>query len=153
MPALPLTGACQCGALHYEVSKPPLTVVNCHCKNCQRASGAAFGTSVTISIDSLTFTKGEPARVGWTIPAGRERYGLFCGVCGSRIANGSVPERGTYSLRAGTLDDTSWIEPAGDIWTEAAQPWVKMAATRLQYPRQPDSFAELIEAFRAKDIF
>lgn len=153
MPALPLTGGCQCGALRYEVSKPPLTVVNCHCKNCQRTSGSAFGTSVIISSDSLTFTKGEPARVEWKIPAGRQRYGLFCDKCGSRIANGSEPDRGIYSLRAGTLDDTSWLAPVGDIWTDEAQPWVGMSATRKQYPQQPDGFGELIEIFGAKKLF
>ena len=153
MPALPLTGGCQCGALRYELSTPPMTVVNCHCRNCQRTSGSAFGTSVIIASDGLTFTKGQPARFEWTIPAGRQRYGLFCEACGSRIANGSTPERGIYSLRAGSLDDTSWIAPVGDIWTDEAQPWVEMSAARKQYPQQPDGFGELIEIFGAKNQF
>lgn len=153
MPELPLTGACQCGALHYEVTKPPLTVMNCHCKNCQRISGAAFGTSAMITSDSLSFTKGEPAQIEWRIPAGRDRVGLYCRDCGSRIANGSVPDKGVYSLRAGTLDDVSWIEPVADIWMEAAQPWVRPSADRLQFPGQPESYADLFAAFKAQGRF
>ena len=45
---LPLAGGCFCGALRYQVSMPPMMVYNCHCTNCQKVSGGAFSTAVTI---------------------------------------------------------------------------------------------------------
>jgi hypothetical protein len=29
-------------------------------------------------------------------------------------------------IKAGTLDDKSWIKPNTHIWTQSAQPWVRI---------------------------
>ena len=120
MVGLPLKGGCMCGALRYEVSMPPVMIYNCHCTNCQKISGAAFNTSVIVAEAALTFTAGEPARVEWVSDQGTTRCGLFCRACGTRIVNGGVPSTGVYSLRAGTLDDTGWVQPVGDTFTSSA---------------------------------
>ena len=86
MAGLPLVGGCMCGALRYEVSAPPLMVYNCHCTNCQKIGGAAFHTAATVMEASVRFTAGEPARVEWAADSGAVRVGLFCGACGTRIA-------------------------------------------------------------------
>ncbi len=59
MVRLPLVGGCQCGALRYEVTHPPLMIYNCHCTNCQTIGGGAFGTPATVLEASFKFTKGE----------------------------------------------------------------------------------------------
>ena len=41
MTDLPLTGGCNCGAVRYEVSAPLVAASYCHCRRCQRRSGAA----------------------------------------------------------------------------------------------------------------
>lgn len=153
MVGLPLKGGCMCGALCYEVSMPPVMIYNCHCTNCQKISGAAFNTSVIIAEAALTFTAGEPARVEWTSDAGTTRCGLFCGRCGTRIANGGEPSNGVYSLRAGTLDDTSWVQPVGDTFTSSAQPWVTFIEGGLRAERQALDYAPFIAAYRAQGRF
>ena len=41
---LPITGGCLCGAVRYEVSQLPDDDVGyCHCRMCQKATGALFG--------------------------------------------------------------------------------------------------------------
>lgn len=150
---LPLAGGCSCGALRYALSQPPMMVYNCHCTNCQKVSGGAFSTSVTIFEAGFAFTAGEPKVVEWTSDAGNTRYGVFCGDCGTRIANGQRPAGGFLSLRAGTLDDTSWVEPVGDIWVRSAQPWVVMPESRLRAEQQPGDYAPYIERFRAQGRF
>jgi len=149
LPKLPITGGCSCGALRYEISEPPLMIYNCHCTNCQKISGSPFATPMTIKETSLTFTWGKPARVNWVSDAGNERYGLFCGACGSRICNGQVRSSGTFSLRTGTLDDTSWVKPAGDIWTRSAQPWVKFVDGGALTEKQPTDYRPFVEGFAA----
>lgn len=153
MAKLPLEGGCHCGALRYEVRSAPIMVYNCHCKFCQKISGAAFNTSVTIVESSFAFTKGEPAKIEWASDVGTMRFGWFCGACGSRIAQGSTPSKGVLSLRSGTLDDTSWIEPVGDIWTTSAQPWVRFVEGGIRAEKQPADYAPFVAKFRAQERF
>lgn len=149
--SLPQTGGCACGAVRYALSAPPLMVYNCHCTNCQKITGSAFTVAATIPEAALAFTNGSPARVEWKADSGNTRFGLFCGRCGSRIANGQTPSIGMLSLRAGTFDDTSWVEPVGDIWTKSAQKWLSFS--RLTADRQPTDYAPFIEAYRAQGRF
>lgn len=148
---LPQPGGCHCGALRYEVAAPPLMIYNCHCTNCQKITGSAFTVSATIIESALAFTRGTPARVEWSADSGNRRFGYFCGNCGSRIANGQVPSAGVLSLRAGTFDDTSWVEPVGDIWTKSAMPWVKFG--KITSDGQPKDYTPFMEAWRAQERF
>jgi hypothetical protein len=149
--SLPQTGGCHCGAVRYELSAPPLMIYNCHCTNCQKITGSAFVVSATIPEAAFKFTKGAPKKIAWTSDAGNKRFGYFCGDCGSRIAHGQTPSIGFLSLRAGTFDDTSWVEPVGDIWTKSAQKWVKFGA--LTNEGQPKDYAPFVEAYRAQGLF
>lgn len=150
---LPLTGRCQCGALAYSAAQAPIMLYACHCTDCQKQSGGAFVLSATIPEPSLTFSRGRPARATWSSEAGNQRFGLFCGECGSRIANGSTPSIGFLSLRAGTLDDTSWVRPAGHIWMRSAQPWFRAAEGDLLFDHQPEDYQSLIERFAGLQRF
>lgn len=153
MVQLPLTGGCQCEALRYEVSAPPLMIYNCHCTNCQKIGGGACSTSATVLESSVTFTRGKPNSFEWTSDAGNRRFGWFCANCGTRIANGQVPSIGMLSLRAGTLDDTSWIEPVGDIWTGSAQAWALPPSDRIRTPGQPTDYGPFVDRFRSQHRF
>lgn len=148
---LPQTGGCHCGALRYRLSAPPLMIYNCHCTNCQKITGSAFTTAATVPEAALAFTKGAPKRVEWRADSGAVRYGLFCGDCGGRIVNGAVPSIGMFSLRTGTLDDTGWVEPVGDIWTKSAQAWVRFGPITTE--GQPKDYAPFAEAYRAQGRF
>lgn len=151
--ALPLVGGCQCGALRYEITQPPLMVYNCHCTNCQTIGGGAFSTPITVLESAFAFTQGEPRRYEWTSDAGNRRYGAFCGACGSRIAHGQIPAAGFLSVRSGTLDDPSWVEPVGDIWVRSKQPWVVIPADRIHAEEQPRDYAPFIARFQAQGRF
>jgi hypothetical protein len=126
-------------------------IYNCHCTNCQKITGSAFTISAAVPEAALEFTRGTPRRLEWSADSGNTRFGLFCGDCGSRIANGQVPSIGVLSLRAGTFDDTSWVEPVGDIWTRSAQRWLRF--DRLQSEGQPADYASFVAAYRAQGRF
>jgi hypothetical protein len=150
---LPLEGGCHCGQLRYAISRAPVMVYNCHCTNCQKIGGGPFSTPVTIHLDAFSFTRGEPGRVEWTSEAGNVRYGWFCRDCGSRIAHGKVKSNGMLSLRGGTLDDTSWLAPAGDIWVRSAQPWVGFVEGGVQWEKQPTDYAPFATWLRERVVF
>jgi hypothetical protein len=43
------------------------------------------------------------------------------------------------TVRAGTLDDTSWLRPAAHFWTRSKQPWVVLPDERSHvFEAQPD---------------
>jgi hypothetical protein len=76
----PYTGGCQCGAVRYVLTSDPVRVVACHCKECQRQSGSAFGMSMHVKEDSLTVT-GPTKRFTRTADSGNQNT-----VCSARIA-------------------------------------------------------------------
>ena len=49
LPEFPVEGGCQCGAVRYRLKASPLTVYNCHCKDCQRFTGAAWSMGMIVS--------------------------------------------------------------------------------------------------------
>src|SRR5262249_60405819 len=55
----PRQGGCQCGTVRYEVAGDPLMVVVCHCSDCQRQSGSAFGMSFIVPRGSFRLLRGE----------------------------------------------------------------------------------------------
>mgnify|MGYP000312410672 CR=1 FL=1 len=117
-----------------------------------KITGSAFTIAATVPEAALAFTRGTPKRVEWKADSGNLRFGLFCGECGSRIANGQTPTNGVLSLRAGTLDDTTWVEPVGDIWTKSAQRWVRFIGD-LSTEGQPKDYTPFMERYRAQGRF
>jgi hypothetical protein len=146
---LPLEGGCQCGRVRYRIDGAPLTVIACHCRECQKQSASAFGMTMTVRRDDFRFTAGEPARWQRTTASGGTLGAAFCPDCGVRLFH-EPSNKPTLNIKAGTLDDTSWLKPAGHIWTDSAQPWMRDKLEGLTYPGQPESFDALFAAFRAQ---
>lgn len=53
---IPFTGGCICGAIRYECSAEPIFTGNCHCRDCQRATGSAFAPNVFAPCTAVTIT-------------------------------------------------------------------------------------------------
>jgi len=131
VPPLPLTGRCQCGALSYEIRGLPLTFYFCHCTECQKQSASAFGESLQTNVADVVFS-GERAHYSRLTDSGRTLVGAFCPNCGTRMSHHS-PGEPAMSIKAGTLDDRSWLKPAGHIWTRSRQPWVVFGPGELVF--------------------
>lgn len=142
VPALPLTGGCQCGQIRYSLRAKPSVFYLCHCTECQRHTSSAFGESLRFNREDMDVTPGL-ASVSRMSESGKERQGWFCPDCGVRIwhgTNGSAE----INIKAGTLDDTSWLVPAGHIWCSSKQPFMTISGDDLSYDGQPtDGYAAL----------
>ena len=66
------TGGCGCEAIRYELTGAPLFVHACHCHDCQRRSGSAFGMTMLIEETQLKLTRGEPASATFPTDADAE---------------------------------------------------------------------------------
>jgi hypothetical protein len=146
---LPLTGGCQCGALRYEIRAEPLSVYVCHCTECQRQSGGAFGLSMMVPRPALVYVKGTPGHWGRTADSGRVIDADFCAVCGVRTVHRPLANDKVSIVKPGTLDDTGWLHPVGHIWTRSAQPWVTIPKDSVIHDGHPADVSGLIEAWRA----
>lgn len=119
------TGQCLCGEVKYQIEGDPVAAGICHCKNCQRQSGAAFSTLWGVPKASLKFNANEPKvyRDSDTDSGGTvERW--FCGNCGSPIYSAVPGQPDVAYLKTGTLDDTSTFVPQFHVWCGSKQAWV-----------------------------
>ena len=123
MVEFPRRGACLCGALVYSLGEEPLTLYACHCTDCQRQSGSSFALSMIVRREALEVVVGRPEQYSVEQPDGRLKQAHFCSRCSTRLW-GPSNATGLLVLGPGTLDDTSWLNPVGHIWTRSAQPWV-----------------------------
>lgn len=147
MPA-PYTGRCFCGAAQYRVAEEPLVVYACHCTDCQKRSGSAFGLSLWVRLGALSLVKGEVRADAPRAADGRPRPGKVCPLCSIRLWSEPPHRPGLAVVRPGTLDDTSWIRPQVHLWTRSAQPWVAIPEGVPRYETQPEDFNELLEIGR-----
>lgn len=143
VPPLPLTGGCQCGRIRYRMKAHPVVFYLCHCTECQRHTSSAFGESLRFRRDDMDVDPGLVC-VSRMSDSGKERQGWFCPDCGVRIWHGTSnsPE---INIKAGTLDDTSWLVPAGHIWCRSRQPFMKIGEDELAYDVQPTDGYEALK--------
>jgi hypothetical protein len=148
-PVLPLTGGCSCAAIRYQITSFPLLVYACNCTDCQQASGSAFALNMPVLARDFHILKGEPK--GWhhTSPTGAQVTSRFCRECGGRLYGERAGRAEIVNLRAGTLDDTSWLVPSAHFFMRSAQRWVQPAAGAGCYDTQPADFSALMPAWRA----
>jgi hypothetical protein len=140
MPApLEFTGGCACGAVRYECSNAPIAMINCHCRDCQRASGAGYFPTVIVARSTFRIGKGQPKLYMVTAESGNSAQRAFCGDCGSPLFASSASRPELIGIRAGSLDDPSWFQATMDLWTASAQPWDVMNPGTIKVPKEPPS--------------
>jgi hypothetical protein len=122
-------GGCTCRAVRYTLLARPLIVHCCHCRWCQRESGAAFALNALIESERLAVQCGQAELVPTPSNSGKGQSVARCPTC--RVALWSH-----YSglgnlmsfVRVGTLDDPDRFPPDVHIYTESKQPWVVLPA-------------------------
>ena len=147
----PLIGGCQCGKLRYELSETPRLVYCCHCTTCQKITASAFSISVIVAEEAFHLTAGQPKVVYRIADSGREYARWVCPDCGSCVTGAPGVGGAFRSVRAGSLDDTSWLRPTAHIWTRSKQPWVMLPAGDQQFATQPDDLAGFLRGGHIND--
>jgi hypothetical protein len=132
------SGGCTCRAIRYECSAKPAFSWNCHCRDCQRASGSAFCAVMYVPRSALK-VEGNCKYYQVTAESGRSVSRGFCGECGSPVFIQAelVPE--LQGLWAASLDDPSLFQPQVNVWTDRAQHWDCMTTALKKIPEAPDA--------------
>jgi hypothetical protein len=131
------TGGCQCGRLRYRIAGEPKLVSACHCAECQRQSGSAFGMSAVVERERFSLEAGEVRTFSRVGESGLSVEGAFCGDCGTRIYHRLERIPNTLNLKAGTLDDTSELRPALHVWVSSKQSWLELPEGAVCFDRNP----------------
>lgn len=150
LPDFPVEGGCQCGAVRYRIKAAPLGVYACHCKDCQRFSGTTHTLSMIVAVGDAEVIAGEMAFVDKVADSGRIVRMLGCAACGTKIWNEPLSSPTILVIKPGTLDDTSWARPVGNIWTDSAVPWAGINWDEPHFPGQPPSRQPLFDAYAAE---
>jgi hypothetical protein len=114
-----LTGGCQCGAVRFAFKTTPVKVSICHCRMCQKASGAPFASFAEIDRENFAWTRGHPAAFRSSTIA--ERF--FCAACGTPLGFGRI-DGPRIEIMTGNFDRPDRVIPTRQYGTESRLGWV-----------------------------
>jgi hypothetical protein len=121
----PIEGGCDCRTVRYRLESLPLFVHCCHCRWCQRESGASFALNAMIEADRDTELGQPPELVNTPSASGKGQQIARCPQCKAAVWSyyaGAGPV--LKFVRVGTLDDPDLLPPDIHIFTASKQPWV-----------------------------
>lgn len=160
----PLDGGCDCGLVRYRMETRPLFVHCCHCRWCQRESGASFALNAMIEAERVAHLAAEPEMIDTPSNSGKGQQIARCPTCRVAVwSNYAGAGPVIRFVRVGTLDEPDRLPPDIHIFTASKQPWLILPpgipAVLEYYDREslwpPESLARRrallpkIEAYRA----
>ncbi|WP_234414087.1 GFA family protein [Ideonella sp. A 288] len=132
-------GGCTCRAVRFRLVSAPMFVHCCHCRWCQRETGASFALNAMIEADRVLLLQGETEAVHTPSASGKGQRIVRCVRC--RIALWShYAGAGTRVsfVRVGTLDEPDRLPPDIHIFTASKQPWVLLPPETPAVPEYYD---------------
>jgi hypothetical protein len=131
-----ITGGCLCGKVRYTFCAEPTFSGNCHCRDCQKASGSAYTPAMFVAESAVNIV-GEVRYYETKADSGRAVSRGFCPNCGSQLFSqlALLPE--LIGVRAGTLDEPNHFVPKMDIFTASAACWDVMNPELPKFNRAP----------------
>lgn len=120
--ARPIEGGCACGAVRYRSDSEVEFAFHCHCRKCQRATGAGHAAAFAVDRRSVKLT-GEIRLYEAPADNGAPTYSGFCPNCGSPILSKTSRFPDRLYFHAATLDDPAQFAPQFVVYEENALPW------------------------------
>lgn len=123
----PLDGGCDCGFVRYRMETQPLFVHCCHCRWCQRESGASFALNAMIEADRVVHLSAAPEIIDTPSKSGKGQKIARCPKCRVAVwSNYAGAGPVMRFVRVGTLDTPDYLPPDIHIFTASKQPWVEL---------------------------
>lgn len=118
-------GGCTCRDVRYRMIGRPLFVHCCHCRWCQRETGASFALNAMIEADRVELLTGAPEIVLTVSNSGKGQKIVRCPTCRVALWSHYAGSGDKFSfVRVGTLDEPDRLPPDVHIFTASKQPWV-----------------------------
>ncbi|WP_304218181.1 GFA family protein [Phenylobacterium aquaticum] len=119
-------GGCACGAVRYRLTRRPMFVNCCHCRDCQRQCGAAFAINALIETAEIVVECGEIAPIRMPTDSGRVHDIHRCTACGTALWSDYGGRPALRFVRVATLDDPAALVPDAHIFTRSKLSWVEV---------------------------
>ncbi len=127
--SFPIEGGCDCRTVRYRMQSPPLFVHCCHCRWCQRESGASFALNALVEADRVTDLGEPPELVDTPSNSGKGQLIARCPQCKVAVwSNYAGAGPALKFVRVGTLDNPDLLPPDIHIFTASKQPWLTLPA-------------------------
>jgi hypothetical protein len=130
-------GSCLCGSVKYRIDDDLKFVVNCHCRFCSKAHGAAFTTLLFTPFSKFEVVQGETLLSSHEVTT-LDSLRVFCSRCGTRLYNHS-PSHGMISLIVATLDTDAKLLPLANINIGSKCSWYRIADELPQFSSTPSA--------------
>jgi hypothetical protein len=127
------TGSCLCRAVRFEVHGDLEAIQLCHCADCRKAQGSAFGANMPVAAENFRLIAGQDSLRAYQHTPGKER--VFCGTCGSPLFSRLLAKPDRVRVRAGTLDAPTGATLAFHFYTDSKADWCDLPEDGL--PRYP----------------
>ena len=139
-----LEGGCTCRGVRYRLTSRPLFVHCCHCRWCQRETGASFALNAMIEADRVVLLQGAPVVIDTPSLSGRGQKISRCPACHIALWSnyGGIGDIVRF-IRVGTLDDPTAFPPGCHIFTTTKQPWVVI----------PEGMPSVPEYYKAAELW
>lgn len=132
-----LTGGCACGAVRYTSTAAPVLTAHCHCRDCKRASGAAYATVCAVPRAAFRVDQGETRSYRSIGDSGHGVVRHFCPTCGAPLFSDVEVAPDLSFLRVVSLDDPAVVTPTAHVYCASAQPWDTHPDGLPAFPRMP----------------
>jgi len=146
-------GRCTCRFVRFRMTARPLFVHCCHCRWCQRETGASFALNALIESDRVALIEGEVDRVATPSNSGKGQVVVRCPRCRVAVWSHYAGAGDALSfVRVGALDVPDLFPPDIHIYTDSKQPWVILppdVPAVPQYYRASEHWPEASLARRA----
>lgn len=115
-------GRCLCGQTEIAVEGTPLRMAQCHCRDCQKASGTGHMSLVFLKEGAVKID-GELKGYEVTADSGNLSTRFFCPECGSRMLGKNTGRPGIVAVPVGVLDDRSWFTSQAVVYCKNRDHW------------------------------
>ena len=132
------SGGCLCGAVKFEFDKPNLiSAHHCHCIDCQKSTGSGKATVLVLPSNAIKM-EGELKFHTTTTISGRNMNRGFCRECGSPVLSFIEEMPDVKFVKAGSLDDSSWLKIDSNFFSSSAHAWSPIDEDIPSFTHNPD---------------
>ena len=134
--AISATGHCLCGAVTFTIAGVPVGTGQCHCKDCQRASGTGHMSLARFRAEDVVLG-GETRSFASVADSGNINTRHFCPTCGSRVYGQNSAFPGILNIAVGCVDDNSWFVPGRVVYAKDRPVWDSTPLDVPNFERMP----------------
>ncbi|QIT54477.1 GFA family protein [Aquisalimonas sp. 2447] len=142
---LPLRGGCQCGAVKFELHSWPTKPHVCHCRMCQKASGAPFMAFAELPLTDIVWTRLQPS---WFRSSEAVERG-FCSACGTSLHFRYVGGD-RIDIALACLYRPNLIVPEEQVGCEGRLPWLDVLEALPASTTEASTPAEALKKYASR---